>query len=158
MTIAPKITVSLASLALLAGMTACAPTAESAPVAEATPTAQSFTPAPSFTPTPAASPEVPNDRELADKIAAIPDADGAPRYCDTGYTPPAGALPYDQGPRAKATGEVAVVDGVPKSYTVASNDNIVAIGGRFCLDYSTIPGMSNLDREIWPGDVLTLLP
>ncbi|WP_022879091.1 hypothetical protein [Microbacterium sp. B19] len=119
-------------------------------------TAQSFTPAPSFTPTPAASPEVAQTvREpLADR------AHRAPLYCDTSYAPPAGTTPYDQGPRAGATGEVEVVDGVPTFYTVAPDDNIVAIGGRFCLDYATIPGMSDIDqrRDIWPGDVLTLVP
>lgn len=119
---------------------------------------QSFTAAPSFTPTPAASPEV--SPKPADSVADVDDADRAPLYCDTSYLPKPGSTPYDQGPRAKARGEVEVVDGVPKYYTVEPNDNIVAIAGRFCLDYSTIPGMSDLpaNREIWPGDVLTLRP
>ncbi|WP_136585655.1 hypothetical protein [Microbacterium hydrothermale] len=119
-------------------------------------TAEGVTPAPSVTPTPVASPEVPPTvtEPLADR------ADRAPLFCDTSYPPPLGSTPYDQGPRAKASGEVEVVDGVPKFYTVAPNDNIVAIAGRFCLDYSTIPAMSDtrMDREIWPGDVLVLFP
>lgn len=119
-------------------------------------TAQSFTPAPSPTPTPAASSEVPvTARE------PLPDrADRAPLYCDTSSMPKLGTTPYDQGPRARATGEVEFVDGVPKFYTVASNDYLPSIGGRFCLDYSTIATMSDLPthRDIWPGDVLTLFP
>lgn len=146
MTPAAKITVSLASLALLAGMTACAPTPEPAPAAEATPTASATL-----------SPEPVDEAVEAEPVA---DADRAPLHCNTSSMPKLGSTPYDQGPRARANGEVEVVDGVPKFYTVASNDWLPSIGGRFCLDYSTIATMSDLDphRDIWPGDVLTLIP
>jgi hypothetical protein len=143
-----KITVSLASLALLAGVTACAPTPEPAPAAEVVPTA-------SATPTPAASAEVtPTPTEPV--TAAVT----APRYCNSDYAPPLGTTPYDQGPMKGAMGEVEVVDGLPTSYTVADNDSLPAIGQRFCIDYATIGVMTDIERhrDIYPGDVLKLRP
>jgi len=148
-TLVAKITVSLASLALLAGMTACAPTPEPAPAAESAPTA-------SATPTLAASPEV--SPTLAEPVA---DADTPPVWCNTSYAPRLGTTPYDQGPMKGAMGEVEVVDGLPTSYTVADNDSVPAIGQRFCIDYGTIGQMTTPDgmlREIHPGDVLRLRP
>lgn len=148
MTPVAKITVSLASLALLAGMTACAPTPEPAPAAEPVPTASA-----TLSPVPV------GEATEAEPVADA-DADRAPLHCNTSSMPKLGTTPYDQGPRERATGEVEVVDGVPTSYVVASNDYLPSIGDRFCLDYSTIATMSDLDphRDIWPGDVLRLVP
>lgn len=148
MTPVAKITVSLASLALLAGITACAPTSEPTPVAEATPTASATL-----------SPEPVDEAAEAEPVAAA--ADKAPVWCNTTSAPKIGTTPYDQGPQKGAMGEVALVDGVPTSYTVVDNDSLPSIGERFCIDYATIAEMTlgaNAEtfRGIHPGDVLAL--
>jgi len=150
MTPVAKITVSLASLALLAGITACAPTSEPAPVAEATQTASATL-----------SPEPVDEAAQAEPVAGA--ADTAPVWCNTSAAPKIGTTPYDQGPQKGAMGEVEVVDGVPTSYVVADNDSLPSIGERFCIDYATIAEMTlgadaESFREIHPGDVLALRP
>lgn len=204
MTHAVKITVSLASIALIAGMTACAPTPASTPAA-----AETSTPTPEKT---SSAPErsfpeyVPSDMlwlvypagfqcqgtegcpnnfvsTYGDPGSVLPEgveyydpikhnynratgsgmvfpAEQLDRDCDSPKMPPLGVTPIDQGPQKGAMGEVEVVDGVPTSYVVADNDSLPAIGERFCIDYATIGAMTDIERnrDIYPGDVLTLRP
>lgn len=151
-----KITVWAAAAALVVGIGALAAPAVASTVGELS-SWQSPVPAAAPTVEPLADPTVEGE-PVADERRDEVNYPG----CDDLYYPQwgTGPAPVDQGPREFATGEVALEDGIPVSYTVAPGDAIAAIGARFCV-FSTGLFYDNeihLQGALQPGDVLRLYP
>lgn len=68
--------------------------------------------------------------------------------------------PVDVGTDIGARGQVTLdAEGTPVSYTIASGDRMLEIGGRFCWDYISLSQLNSLDAEdIYEGQRLMLVP
>lgn len=65
----------------------------------------------------------------------------------------------EMGPSELARGEVLKDDdGEIYAYVVAPGDSPIAIGERFCIDYTTVLSHNHVRIDINPGDVLYLRP
>lgn len=69
-------------------------------------------------------------------------------------------IPIDRGPLPHANGVATFDDrGVPVAYVVASDDNLVSIGSRFCLDGIYLYWVNAVRRDddtLFVGDVINL--
>ncbi|MFJ4254218.1 LysM peptidoglycan-binding domain-containing protein [Microbacterium sp. NPDC090003] len=65
----------------------------------------------------------------------------------------------EMGPSEWASGEALTdADGEIYAYVVAPGDSPIAIGERFCIDYTTVLSHNHVRVNINPGDVLYLRP
>ena len=146
---------------LLVGLSACVPAPEPAPTVTITQSAPAVTitptPTPTPAPTPAAEPEpepTPAPEPPAPPVS--PNAMGG--QTDGGNT---ATTPWvsDSGPQQFATGSAVPLNDYEYSYTVANQDQVLAIASRFNLQVDDVVRVNfrcSDYLEVQPGDVLDI--
>nr|WP_181035613.1 hypothetical protein [Clavibacter michiganensis] len=147
---------------MVVGLTACVPAPAPAPTVTVTQSAPAVTvtptPTPSPTPPPAAAPEpAPAPEPPAPPAPPVPpnamggQTDGG----NTATTP----LVSDSGSQPFATGAVVPLSDYEYSYTVANQDQVLAIASRFNLQVDDVVRVNfrcSDYLEVQPGDVLDI--
>ncbi|SKB02230.1 hypothetical protein SAMN06295879_3484 [Agreia bicolorata] len=150
---------ALLSLTVVLGLTACVPAPAPAPTVTVTQSAPAVTvtptPAPTPTPTPVAEPEpAPSPEPPAPPVP--PNAMGGQTDGGNTATTP---LVSDSGSQPFATGTAVPVSDYEYTYTVANQDQVLAIASRFNLQVDDVVRVNfrcSDYLEVQPGDVLDI--
>ena len=146
---------------LLVGLSACVPAPEPAPTVTVTQSAPAVTvtptPTPTRTPTPAAEPESePTPAPAPPAPPVSPNAMGGQTDGGNTATTP---LVSDSGPQPFATGSAVALSDFEYSYTVANQDQVLAIASRFNLQVDDVIRVNfrcSDYLEVQPGEVLAI--